>query len=55
MDEMLSSEVTKKVGFLVPSKVQEVKDAFLGGKNYYFNRIWLIMIFHHWYLENVTR
>ena len=52
MEEMLSVEVTQKVGFLQPDKVQEVKKAFLNGKDYYFNRVWLIMTFHHWFLEN---
>lgn len=52
VEEMLSPEVTKKVGWLNVGEVQKVLKKFKGGRDYYFNRVWAIMIFHQWYLEN---
>lgn len=48
IDENLSKEVIEKYGFVNFEYVEELKKEFFNGKDYYYNRIWLLIVLHKW-------
>ncbi len=51
VDEYLSSEVIKKAGLVKEAPVRELLKGFSSGKYYLYNRIWLLILLHKWYLK----
>ncbi|MDX2003530.1 MAG: asparagine synthase (glutamine-hydrolyzing) [Chitinophagales bacterium] len=52
IDEYLNEKVTQQVGIVQWEKVQPLVRQYLNGKDYLYNRIWLLIILHRWYLKN---
>jgi asparagine synthase (glutamine-hydrolysing) len=47
-EEYLSESATKNAGILHYSVVKQIKEQYLGGKDYLFNKVWLIILLHKW-------
>lgn len=51
--ENLNPEVIKKVGLFNPEIVLNLTSEFMkGGKDYLYNRVWLLIVLHRWFLKN---
>ena len=48
----LSEQVIKKYNFVDYSYVAELKKNFFEGKNYLYNKIWILVMLHKWLLKN---
>jgi asparagine synthase (glutamine-hydrolysing) len=48
IDETLSKEVIEKYNIVNYSHVEQLKKEFLNGKDYYYSRLWLLIILHKW-------
>jgi asparagine synthase (glutamine-hydrolysing) len=48
IDEMLSKEVIEKFNIVNYSYVEQLKREFLNGKDFYYSRLWLLIILHKW-------
>jgi asparagine synthase (glutamine-hydrolysing) len=48
IDEMLSKEVIEKYNIVNYSYVEQLKKDFLNGKDFYYSRLWLLIILHKW-------
>lgn len=53
IEDNLSSEVINKYNIVKSSYVAHLKKEFYGGKSYYFNRLWLLIVLHKWLQKNV--
>lgn len=54
IDVYLDEAVVKKHGFVDSGKVQNLINQYLSGTEYIFNRLWLLIVLHHW-LENNSK
>ena len=52
MEENLSKKVIEKYNFVNFNEVETLKNNFLNGKNYLYNRIWLLIVLHKWLEQN---
>ncbi len=52
IDENLSKEVIEKFGYVNYEAVEELKKDFLNGKEYLYNRIWILIVLHKWLLKH---
>jgi hypothetical protein len=43
--------VIKKYKLVDEDKVAELKKEFLAGKNYLYNRLWLLIVLHRWMMK----
>jgi asparagine synthase (glutamine-hydrolysing) len=50
--DYLNPEVIKSIGIADPSKVQKLVNEFIDGKDYLYNRIWLLIVLHKWFKDN---
>jgi asparagine synthase (glutamine-hydrolysing) len=48
IEETLSKEVIEKYNIVNYSHVEQLKKEFLNGKDYYYSRLWLLIILHKW-------
>ena len=48
IDEVLSKEVITSYNIVDYSYVEKLKREFLSGKDYYYSRLWLLIILHKW-------
>jgi asparagine synthase (glutamine-hydrolysing) len=48
IEETLSREVIEKYNIVNYSHVEQLKKEFLNGKDYYYSRLWLLIILHKW-------
>jgi asparagine synthase (glutamine-hydrolysing) len=53
MDSFLSDTCVQKMGLFKVEYVRELRNKFLGGSDYLFNRLWVIIIMHKWMRENL--
>ncbi|OFY85162.1 MAG: asparagine synthase (glutamine-hydrolyzing) [Bacteroidetes bacterium RIFCSPLOWO2_12_FULL_35_15] len=53
IEENLSKEVIEKFGYVNFASVEKLKKEFLNGKDYYYNRIWILIVLHKWLQANV--
>lgn len=53
IDEFLSEEMINKFGIVNYETVKTLIKSFFGGKDYLYNRIWLLIVLHSWYNKNV--
>jgi asparagine synthase (glutamine-hydrolysing) len=52
LDQYTSEEVVNKYSVVNYAVVKKLKEQYLGGTDYLFNRLWLIMVLHWWLEEN---
>ncbi len=52
MERYTTKEVIDAAGFVNYQKVKELKAQYLGGKNYLYNRLWVIVLLHSWYVAD---
>ena len=52
IEENLSKEVIEKFGYVNYEAVEELKKDFLNGKEYLYNRIWILIVLHKWLLKH---
>lgn len=55
LDKYLSESIVEGCGLVNNSKVQYIKQQFLTGKSYLYNRLWALIQLHKWYTENVLK
>ncbi len=49
-----SKDIIESACLLDYKKVTELKDQYLGGKDYLYNRVWAIVVLHSWFQHNKT-
>lgn len=54
IDDFLSEESIERAGLFNKKYVIKLKEDFLKGKDFLFNRVWVIIVMHKWYTENVS-
>jgi asparagine synthase (glutamine-hydrolysing) len=52
IDEFLSDSELQEAGLCNPAYVRKLKSDFFGGKDYLYNRLWVIIVLHKWLKEN---
>jgi asparagine synthase (glutamine-hydrolysing) len=52
IDQYLAEDVIQSVGMVEYAYVKKIKDAFLRGENYLYNRLWVLIALHKWLTEN---
>ncbi|MCE3278821.1 MAG: asnB [Bacteroidetes bacterium] len=52
IEENLSQSVIERFGFVNYQHVQNLKEQFFQGKNYLYNRIWILIVLHKWLLKH---
>ncbi|KAA9327387.1 asparagine synthase (glutamine-hydrolyzing) [Adhaeribacter soli] len=52
IEENLNEKVVKRFGIVKYEVVAELQKQFFGGRDFLFNRIWLLIILHKWLLQN---
>lgn len=52
LDTYLTRDVTDQVGLLQFEYIDQLKQSFLHGKDYLYNRVWAVIVLHQWWLEN---
>lgn len=48
INDNLSEEIVNRYGIVKYSEVQKLIKEFMGGVDYLYNRIWLLIVLHHW-------
>ena len=48
INDNLSEEIVTRYGVVKYSEVQKLIREFMGGVDYLYNRIWLLIVLHHW-------
>jgi len=48
----LNPEVTKEIGLLNPEAVRGIVKRYMEGSDYLYNRVWIMIMLHKWYLKN---
>jgi asparagine synthase (glutamine-hydrolysing) len=51
IDKYLDRQVVEECGLVNTEKVESLKKAFFGGKDYLYTRVWALVILHKWYKE----
>ncbi len=54
IEEYLSKKVIEKYNFVNFNMVEQLKKDFLSGKNYLYNRIWILIVLHKWLGKNIS-
>jgi asparagine synthase (glutamine-hydrolysing) len=49
LDHYFDPVLLKQQGLFNVSNILNMKDKYLSGKNYYINRIWMLLVFQMWY------
>ena len=52
LDQYTSEEIISKYSVVNYAVVKKMKDQYLAGTDYLFNRLWLIIVLHWWLEEN---
>ncbi len=52
IDDYLSEEVINKYKVLNYQEVKKLKEEYLNGNDFLYNRIWLIIVLHMWFTKN---
>lgn len=52
LDQYTSEAVINRHGLVQYKAVKELKDAYLQGRDYLYNRLWLLVVLHRWLEEN---
>ncbi len=51
IEKYLSTSVIEQCNLVKPEIVQQLKKEYLAGRSYLYNRLWVLIILHKWYLE----
>ena len=51
LDKYLSKQTVEDCGLVKYQQVKELKNDFLGGKDYLYNRLWALILLHKWMIE----
>jgi asparagine synthase (glutamine-hydrolysing) len=51
LEKYLCNKVVEECNLVKPERVQQLKKEFLAGREYLYNRLWVLIILHKWYLE----
>lgn len=49
LDEYLSEEIINHTGILIPETVKKIKNDFLGGNHFLYQRLWLLILLHKFF------
>ncbi|MBK7683374.1 MAG: hypothetical protein IPJ26_13340 [Bacteroidetes bacterium] len=52
VEDYLNPEVIQRYGIVKLAEVEKLKQDFYNGRNYLYNRLWLLIILHKWMKEN---
>jgi asparagine synthase (glutamine-hydrolysing) len=52
IEDNLSKEVIEKYNYVKVEEVEQLKKEFLSGKNYLYNRLWVLIVLHQWLIKN---
>ncbi len=52
IDEYTRPELIQKAGLMQPEAVKTLVAQYLSGKDYLYNRVWLTIILHRWWVKN---
>ena len=52
VDKYTSKEVIEEFDLVNYSQVEKLRISYFNGKDYLFNRLWVIIILHWWLIEN---
>jgi asparagine synthase (glutamine-hydrolysing) len=52
LDSYLSSETIELIGFFRSDYIRKLVTDFLSGKDYLYNRVWVLIVLHKWLKEN---
>ena len=52
IDEYLSENMINKYGALNYLEVKNLKETYLNGNDFLYNRVWLIIVLHMWFVKN---
>lgn len=53
LDKYLSKEMVESVALVHYAPVKRLKEEFLSGKSYLYNKLWALIILHKWYKEKI--
>ena len=53
MDDFLNPEIIQEANLVNYAYVHKLKTDFLQGKNYLYNRLWVIIVLHKWWKQNI--
>ncbi|GEO03210.1 asparagine synthetase B [Adhaeribacter aerolatus] len=53
LDDYLNEQIINTYGIVRYPEVKRLKESFLGGKGYLYNRVWLLIVLHKWLRENI--
>ncbi len=51
-EKYLNEKITREIGLLNPEKVSALVKRYFEGSDYLYNRIWILIMLHKWYLKN---
>lgn len=51
IDDYLNTETLKSTGIVNPEMVNQLLKEFFNGKDYLYNRIWLLIVLHKWFKD----
>lgn len=51
VDKYLDRKLIEECNLVKPDKVEALKNAYLGGKDYLYMRVWVLIILHKWFKE----
>ena len=51
LEKYLSDTVIEECGLVKLNKVKQLKAEFLSGRDYLYNRLWVLILLHKWYKE----
>ncbi|MBL7924327.1 MAG: asparagine synthase (glutamine-hydrolyzing) [Bacteroidia bacterium] len=52
VDDYLNPDLVGRIGIIKPDEVEKLKREFYNGKDYLYNRLWLLIVLHKWFKEN---
>lgn len=52
VEDYLNPELIKKTGIVKVEEVERLKKEFAEGKDFLYNRLWLLIVLHKWFSEN---
>jgi asparagine synthase (glutamine-hydrolysing) len=55
MDDFLNDQILELAGFVHIPYVRDLKKQFLSGKDYLYNRLWVIIVLHKWWKESCVQ
>lgn len=51
IDEYLDKDTLTQTGIVQPDAVEQLLKDFFGGKDYLYNRVWLLIVLHKWFKD----